>query len=132
MHFLTDAPAVVQLALVVLRSAVAASFLIHGLQKTAMWKMQPSEQLPASMLSILRLLSVVEPLGAVALLFGFLTQWAAAGFIVIMLGAIRLKSGKMHKKFTGEGGWELDFLLLAIALSLVLFGGGKVALDSLL
>ncbi|HUI64381.1 MAG TPA: DoxX family protein [Bacteroidota bacterium] len=132
MHLFADSQSALNIAFLVLRVAVATSFLVHGMQKWAMWKMQPSEQLPLPMLSILRLLSIVEPLGGLALASGFLTQWAAAGFIIIMLGAIRLKSLKMHKKFTGDGGWELDYLLLAMALSLVLLGGGRLALDSLL
>jgi len=119
-------------ALVALRLGVGASFLAHGIQKSAMWKMQPSAQMPAGMLSILRLLSIVEPLGAVAVLVGFLTQPAAAGFAIIMLGAIRLKAVQMHRGFTGDGGWELDFMLLAAAIALFISGAGKLSLDRVL
>ena len=116
-------------ALFALRLGVGASFLAHGIQKSAMWKMQPSAQMPTGMLSILRLLSIVEPLGAVAVLVGFLTQPAAAGFAIIMLGAIRLKAVQMHRHFTGDGGWELDFVLLAAAIALFVSGAGKLSLD---
>jgi len=119
-------------ALFALRLGVGASFLAHGLQKSAMWKMQPSAQMPAGMLSILRLLSIVEPLGAVAVLVGFLTQPAAAGFAIIMLGAIRLKAVQMHRGFTGDGGWELDFMLLAAAVALFISGAGRLSLDRVL
>jgi len=119
-------------ALVALRLGVGASFLAHGIQKSAMWKMQPSAQMPAGMLSILRLLSIVEPLGAVAVLVGFLTQPAAAGFAIIMLGAIRLKAVQMHRGFTGDGGWELDFMLLAAAVALFISGAGRLSLDRVL
>jgi len=47
-------------------------------------------------------------LGGLATLVGLLTQAAAAGFILVMLGAIRLKVLQMHKGFTGEGGWEFE------------------------
>jgi putative oxidoreductase len=119
-------------ALFALRLGVGASFLAHGIQKSAMWKMQPSAQMPAGMLSILRLLSIVEPLGAVAVLVGFLTQPAAAGLAIIMLGAIRLKAVQMHRGFTGDGGWELDFMLLAAAVALFISGAGRLSLDRVL
>ncbi len=78
------------------------------------------------------MLSIAEPLGALATLVGLLTQAAAAGFILVMLGAIRLKVMQLHKGFSGEGGWELDFLLLVGAIALLFFGAGKFALDRLL
>ncbi len=49
-----------------------------------------------------------------------------------MLGAIRLKVRQMHKGFTGEGGWEFEFLLLVGAITLLFLGAGKFALDRLL
>jgi putative oxidoreductase len=94
--------------------------------------MQPSAQLPAGMLSVLRLLSIVEPLGGVGVLVGFLTQPAAGGLAIIMLGAIRLKAVQMHRTFTGDGGWELDFMLLAAAIALFISGAGRLSLDRML
>src|SRR5690242_6028983 len=95
-----------------------------------MWKMQPSAQLSAGILMLLRVLSIAEPLGAIATLVGLLTQAAAAGFIVVMLGAIRLKVLQLHKGFSGDGGWELEFILLVGAVALLVLGSGKFALDS--
>jgi putative oxidoreductase len=119
-------------ALLALRIAVGITFIVHGVQKQAMWKMQPTEQLPASFLRLLRFLSIVEPLGGVAVLAGFLTPFAAAGLAFIMLGAINLKSRKMHKGFAGDGGWELDFVILAANVALVLSGAGGLSLDRVL
>jgi len=93
--------------LLALRVGVGMSFWVHGTAKRAMWKMAPSPQMPAGLLSTLRLLSIVEPLGAVAAFAGFLMQPAAAGFVIIMLGAIRLKAVQMHRGFSADGGWEL-------------------------
>lgn len=119
--------------LLALRIAVGVIFLVHGLQKWAMWKMQPSEQLPVGMLSLLKFLSIAEPLGAVAVLSGFLTQMAAAGLGVIMVGAIWLKARVMKEPFTDSKahkvGWEFDFILLAATIALFFFGGGTLALD---
>ena len=123
LHTLTD------WGLLVLRLGVGVTFLVHGIQKRAMWKMQPSAQMPAGLLSILRLLSIAEPLGGVAVVTGFLTQLAAAGFVIIMLGAINLKARQMHKSFTGDGGWELDYSLLAGAVALLILGAGAISVD---
>jgi putative oxidoreductase len=119
-------------ALVGLRLGVGAVFLVHGTQKRAMWKMQPSPQMPAPFLSLLRVLSIAEPLGALAVLTGLFTQLAAAGFCLDMLGAIQLKAVQMHKSFSGDGGWEFEFMLLVAAFALVISGAGRFALDRLL
>jgi putative oxidoreductase len=126
LHTLTD------WGLLVLRVGLGVTFLVHGIQKRAMWKMQPSAQMPAGLLSILRLLSIAEPLGGVAAITGFLTQLAAAGFVIIMLGAINLKARQLHKGFTGDGGWELDYVLLSAAVALLILGAGRISLDRVL
>jgi len=118
--------------LLALRLGIGTVFLAHGSQKRAMWSTQPSAQMPAGLLSLLRVLSIAEPLGGLATLVGLLTQAAAAGFILVMLGAIRLKVQQLHKGVTGEGGWEFEFLLLVGAIALLFLGAGKVALDRLL
>ena len=115
--------------LLALRIGVGITFLVHGNQKRAMWKVQPSAQMPAGMLTLLRVLSIAEPLGGLATLVGLLTRAAAAGFVLVMLGAIRLKITQLHKGFSGDGGWELEFMLLVGALALLLLGAGKFSLD---
>jgi putative oxidoreductase len=118
-------------ALLILRIALGIIFLVHGLPKRGLWSAKPSERLPAGMLRNLRILSIAEPAGALGLLFGFLTQLAALGLVIVMLGAIQFLRTKAHRKFT-EGnspGWEFEFLLLVIALALAIMGGGKYALD---
>lgn len=115
--------------LLALRIGVGVTFLVHGRQKRAMWKMQPSAQLPAGTLTLLRVLSIAEPLGGLATLVGLLTQAAAAGFILVMLGAIRLKITQLHKGFSGDGGWEFEFMLLVGAIALLFLGAGRFALD---
>ncbi len=131
MGFLANLHHLSDWGLVALRLGVGDIFWVHGTQKRAMWKMQPSAQMPAGLLAVLRLLSIAEPVGAVALLAGFLTQLAAVGFTIVMLGAIRLKVSQLHKGFGGEGGWEFEFSLLAGALALVFLGAGRFALDRL-
>src|SRR3989454_12782391 len=118
------------LALLVLRIGLGAVFLTHGLGKRKLWSMQPSAQMPAGMLRKLRLLSIVDPAGGLGVLFGFLTQLAALGLVIVMLGAIQFLITKVHRKFTGENtGWEFEFMLLIVAFALFIMGGGKYALD---
>ncbi len=91
--------------------------------------MQPSEQMPAKMLSLMKFLSLAELAAAIALLFGFLTQLAALGLAIIMLGAIMMKIRVWHAKFGGNGGWEFDFILLAASLALFFLGAGGLGID---
>lgn len=132
MGFLANLHQLSDWALLALRVGVGTIFLVHGTQKRAMWKMQPSAQMPASLLATLRFLSFAEPAGGLAVLVGFLTQPAAAGLSLVMLGAIRLKTAQMRKGFSGEGGWEFEFLILLAALALFVTGAGRFALDRLL
>ena len=129
MEFLANLHQLGDVGLLALRIAVAISFLVHGTQKWAMWKMQPSAQMPASMLSMMKFLSIVEPLGGLALLVGFLTQLAAIGLGIIMVGAIRFKIQTMKKKFSEASGWELDLVLLGAAIALFFLGAGSIALN---
>src|SRR5260370_42270592 len=102
MGFFTDLHHLSDWALLALRLGVGVPFLVHGIQKSAMGKIQPSAQLPAGMLAVLRLLSILEPLGAVAVLVRFLTQPPAAALAIIMLGPIRLQPVQRHRTFTGD------------------------------
>ncbi|HTM67853.1 MAG TPA: DoxX family protein [Candidatus Binatia bacterium] len=123
------------LGLLALRVGVGSIFLAHGLAKKASWKMQPSEQMPAKMIKLMRLLSVCEPLGAVGVLTGSLTQLAAACLAVIMVGAINMKMKVWKKKFYDQekhDGWELDFMILCGCAALFVMGAGAWSVDRLL
>ena len=124
LHQLSD------VALLILRLALGTVFIVHGTHKRGLWKMQASTQMPAGMLRNLRILSIAEPAGGLGLLVGFLTQLAALGLVIVMLGAIQFLITKVHRKFTGENtGWEFEFMLLIVAFALFIMGGGKYALD---
>lgn len=121
--------------LLALRIGLAAIFFTHGRRKSGMWKMQPSEQMSAGMLSILRFLSIAEPLGAIAALIGFLTQAAALGFACVMASAIFLKITKWKQLFINPDmspGWEFDFIILTAALALFFLGAGALSLDRII
>ncbi|MFQ6608230.1 MAG: DoxX family protein [Fidelibacterota bacterium] len=134
MGFLTSLQEYGDWGLFILRLSIGIIFIYHGKMKWSMWKMEPSEQMPAQMLSLMKFLSIVEPLGGLALITGFLTQVAAVGLGVIMLGAINTKIKMMKVKFFMQDntGWEFDFVLLFGCITLLLTGAGKIALDGLL
>lgn len=133
MGFLASLHQFSDIALLILRLALGTIFLLHGLPKRGLWSAQPSAQLPASMLRNLRILSIAEPAGALGLIFGFLTQLAGLGLVIVMLGAITFLRTKVHRKFKEENapGWEFEFMLLVVALALAILGAGKFALDRL-
>ncbi len=118
--------------LLFLRVTIGAIFWVHGRMKKGTWQLTPSDQVPAPMLTILRILSVAEPLGAVAIALGLFAQLTALCFCLVMVGAIpaRIKQGA---KFLDRNatGWELELLVFAACLALVLNGAGIYSLDQL-
>ena len=113
--------------LLLLRLAVGLIFLIHGAKKLGMWKMKPSPEMPSTMLNIMRGLSVIESLSAIALILGVYAQVAALILALVMLGAIYFKVFVWKKKFADNAGWEFDFMLLAANLAIIFAGGGAIA-----
>ena len=82
----------------------------------------------------MKFLSIVEPLGSVALLLGFLTRWAAAGLGIIMVGAIFFAKVTLRAGlFTTPQGTGLDYNLLILAgcIALVAFGAGGWSVDAI-
>ncbi len=75
-------------------------------------------------------LGVAELLGGVAVIIGFLTQWAAIGLILIMLGAIYMKIAKWKTGFWGEksSGWHYDLMFIVMNLVILCTDGGYFSL----
>ena len=123
------------LGVLALRLTVGVIFLVHGFGKFSVWGAVPSEQISANMIYLMKFLSVAETLGAIALIFGFLTNLAALGLSLIMLGAILwFKMQVLKIGFVGHNGtgWEFDLSLLAINIFLFLRGAGKYSVDAIL
>jgi putative oxidoreductase len=119
-------------ALLVLRIGAATPFLVHGVEKRKYWGMPPGSAGSRNMLRVYRFLSVAEPLGGLGILFGFLTSYAALGISLVMLGAIRTRIVVWHDNFGDDDGWEIDFILLATALTVMLLGPGRYSVDAAL
>jgi len=120
--------------LLLLRLTVGSVFLWAGHEKWFIWSGVPAGMpgMTPAMVNLVKLLSIVEPLGAIALIFGFLTRWAAAGLAIIMTGSLYFVYFVYHIGiFTTEKGTGMDYNLLLLAGSVVLvaFGAGPYSLD---
>src|ERR1700757_3022760 len=75
-------------------------------------------------------LGAVELAGGLGVTFGVLTQLAAIGLILIMLGAIQKKIFVWHTGFWGEksSGWHYDLMLVVMSLVILFTGGGRYVL----
>ena len=72
-------------------------------------------------------LGLGEIAGALGITFGVLTQLAALGLILIMLGAIQKKIFVWHIGFWGDKtyGWHYELMLVVMNLVIVFTNGGR-------
>ena len=108
----------IDLAFFAIRIALAIIFFAHGPMK-----LQRAEQVAGGLgmsKPQVMLLGTVETLGALSVLLGIWPQVGAAALAVVMLGAIYYKTQKWGKNFTGDGGWELEFVILTLAMAVLL------------
>jgi putative oxidoreductase len=77
-----------------------------------------------------RMLGWAEMAAAVGVALGVLTQVAALGLMLVMLGAIQKKLFVWHTGFWGEQmyGWHYDLLFLVVNLVILTTGGGRLIL----
>ncbi|HEV7520079.1 MAG TPA: DoxX family protein [Candidatus Angelobacter sp.] len=76
-------------------------------------------------------LGAAELAGALGVMFGVLTQLAAAGLILLMLGAIQKKIFVWKTGFWGKhgtDGWHYDLMLVVMNLVVLATNGGKYVL----
>jgi putative oxidoreductase len=79
-------------------------------------------------------LGAAESAGGLGVISGVLTQLAATGLILLMLGAIQKKMFVWHTGFWGKSGtdgWSYDTMLVVMNLVIVTTGGGNLALTRL-
>jgi putative oxidoreductase len=75
-------------------------------------------------------LGIAELAGGLGVAFGVLTQLAAIGLMLIMLGAIQKKILVWRTGFWGDkaSGWHYDLMLLLMNLVIACTDGGKYVL----
>jgi len=124
------------LAPLLLRLALAVIFIVHGYQKVwsdgnelgAAWLKAGNEKNIDPPGKVIQLgVAWGELIGGAAVGLGILTRLAAAGLIVIKVGAI-VAAGWQNFSI-GNAGSEYNMLMIASCAVLVLEGGGKLAAD---
>ena len=72
-------------------------------------------------------LGLAELAGGLGVAFGVLTQLAAIGLILVMLGAIYKKIAEWHTGFWGEKsyGWHYELIFIIMNLVLTFTDGGR-------
>src|SRR5215470_13137079 len=80
------------------------------------------------------LVSIGEFFGGLGLVVGFLTRFSAVSITLIMLGAIGMVHGKVgfFMNWTGKQageGFEYHLLAIAVAVALLVRGGGAFSID---
>jgi putative oxidoreductase len=124
-----------------LRLALAATLFPHGAQKALGWfggfgfsktvGYFVSGGMPAPLAV---LVIAAEFLGPIALVAGFFTRWSAFGIGLVMLGAVGMahaQNGFFMNWMGNQKGEGIEYFIPVIAIALVLLikGGGRWALD---
>lgn len=113
------------LGLLLLRLALAAVFLAHGIQKFTHMEGTIAFFGNLGMPEFLAwLVALAESAAGAAMLLGLWTRWAGYVIAIIMLVAIV----KVKWAMGFLGGYELDLTLLLMALAVSVIGPGKYAL----
>ena len=129
----------------ILRVVLGGVFFPHGAQKTLAWfgghGLAPTveffNQAFAVPAPLAYLVIAAEFLGAIALILGLLTRFAAFGMFAVMAGAIYLvhwQNGFFMNWAGNQAGEGIEYhlLVMGIALALMVRGGGRASLDRLL
>ena len=113
------------LSLLLLRLMIAAVFVTSGWSHVR----DPKGRAKSIGISLgfTMFIGVAELAGGLGVAFGVLTQLAAIGLILVMLGAIQKKIFVWHTGFWGEkaSGWHYDLMLVLMNLIVVCTNGGK-------
>jgi putative oxidoreductase len=113
------------LSLLLLRLMIATVFVTSGWRHVT----DPKGRAKSIGLSpgLTMFVGAAELAGGLGVGFGVLTQLAAIGLILIMLGAIQKKIFVWHTGFWGEkaSGWHYDLMLVLMNLVVACTNGGK-------
>jgi putative oxidoreductase len=116
------------LGLLLLRLMVALVFVNSGYSHLK----NPAERAKSIEMSLgfTIFLGIAEVAGGLGVAFGVLTQLAAIGLILVMLGAIQKKIFAWHTGFWGEkaSGWHYDLMFIVMNLVIAVTDGGAYVL----
>ena len=117
------------LALLLMRLLVGGVFMTSGWShaKDPVARGKSVELSPA----VTRVLGIAELAGGLGVALGVLTQLAAIGLILVMLGAIQKKILVWRTGFWGKhgtDGWHYDLMLVLMCLVIATTGGGRYVL----
>jgi len=112
-----------------LRSALGVIFILHGISKfnPGFAENLPNMGLPAEMQIPIALAELIP---GILLIIGVLSRLSASLISIIMLGAIFMVKGA--SSITGKGGVELDLILLASSLVIMIVGPGRISLAQII
>jgi len=82
--------------------------------------------------SLTIVLGLAELAGGLGVTFGVLTQLAAIGLVLVMLGTIQKKIFVWHTGFWGDkaSGWHYDLIFVLINLLILFTSGGRYVLTN--
>lgn len=140
---------VVSIGLLFIRIFTGALFLIHGAPKlfgSSRKAMRDSMKQLGISGPLFDAVALLEVLGGIALILGFLTRIAGILFSLEMIGTtilyitklyyLPIPRGYMEQAFKSTrgymSGWELDTVLLASSIAISLIGPGTLSIDYLL
>ena len=110
-----------------LRTVIGVIFIVHGTGKfnpgfvgflTGPLGFPPEMQIP---------LALAETIPGILLIIGVLTRISSSLLSIVMLGAIFYVKGATN--LTGEKGFELDLILLAACLVIIVAGPGRISIS---
>ncbi len=112
-----------------LRSAIGVIFIVHGISKfdSGFADFLPMMGLPVEMQIPIALAELIP---GILLVIGVFSRLSASLLSIIMLGAIFHVKGA--QSLTGEMGVELDLILLASSLLIMIVGPGRISLSQII
>lgn len=129
----TSRPTTTELGTALLRLALGAMFLSHGLLKVLVFTLPGTAAFFESLGFpgfAAYIVAPAEILAGIALLLGFRTRLVAAATLPILLGALSVHAGNGWMFSAPKGGWEYPLYLLILAIAQALLGSGAYSLDN--
>lgn len=117
------------LGLLGMRLALGTVMIAHGFPKVSgglshVVPMVTAAGFPAWMAYIV---AATEFVGGIMILVGLLTRFVATAMFIEML--VIIGRIKWHNGFTGEGNYQFEAMIAAVAFGLIFFGAGSISLD---